>query len=331
MKNYSHVVSYLRTRPWAMHPDAALAMCEIVAARVAGEKFDADKADFVPDHGGTPYYVDIAAGISPQTASATARKDGRVAVLPIRGTILNRLSGMAAFSGGTGMEQLAKAFIQLRDDNGIKAIVLDIDSLGGSVEGLPETAKLIRDSREAKPIVAQVNVRAASAAYWLATAAQDIAVAPSGDVGSIGVITLHQDFSAALTEAGITTTIIASSPFKGEGNPYEPLSDDAKAAIEADVMAFDEMFHDAVAGARGAKVATVRSEFGQGRMVLAEEAVKRGMADRVATMEQTLNRFGASLYGAAPGRRAEVDEEYASRRRARRANRRFLQVANRTR
>lgn len=311
---YDRIVQFIASRPWAMHPDALGVMCDVVASRASGAPA---ATDYTPNFGGTPYFAEsIDAAIPGQTASATARREGRVAVLPIRGTILNRMSGIEAMSGGTSLEQLAKSFSSLVQDNGVKAIVLDVDSLGGSVEGLPEMASMIRDARGAKPITAQVNVRAASAAYWLASQAQDVAVAPSGDVGSIGVITVHQNMAAALEKAGIQTTIIASTPFKGEGNPYGPLSEDALASLQSDIGAFDAMFHDAVAQGRGAKEATVRAEFGQGRMVLAADAVKRGMADRVATLEQTLNRFGASMFGRS-GRQAAQDA-YQDRRRARR-------------
>jgi signal peptide peptidase SppA len=313
---YDRIVQFIASRPWAMHPDALGLMCEVVANRAGGGS--GPVAQYVPNFGGTPYLAEeLSAAIPGQSAAAVARREGRVAVLPIRGTILNRMSGMEAMSGGTSIEQLGKAFTGLVNDNGVKAIVLDVDSLGGSVEGLPEMASMIRDARSAKPIVAQVNVRAASAAYWLASAAAEIAVAPSGDVGSIGVITVHQNMSAALEQAGIETTIIASTPYKGEGNPYRPLSEEAHAALQSDVGAFDAMFHDAVAQGRGVKEAAVRSDFGQGRMVLAAEAVKRGMADRSATLEQTLNRFGASMFGRS-GRQAAQDA-YADRRRARRS------------
>jgi ClpP class serine protease len=88
------------------------------------------------------------------------------------------------------------------------------------------------------------------------------------------------------------------------------------------VAVFDGMFHDAVAEGRGLKAAKVRSDFGQGRMVLAAEAVRRGMADRIGTMEQTLNRFGASLAGGSP--RASAQEARAEKRMA---ARRFLRRA----
>lgn len=293
MNRYDRVLAYLAARPWAMEPSALRAMCEVVCARVSGQATPLPDG-CTPVIGGTP---EIAAAITPQSAAATARRDGRVAILPIRGTILHRMSGMQAASGGTSLETLSKSFVSLRDDKSVKAIVLDVDSPGGSVDGLMEAADLIRGSRGAKPIIAQVNVRAASAAYWLATQADEVVVSPSGEVGSIGVVTVHEDISGFLEKAGVKETVIASTPYKAEGHPYGPLTDEAMAAIKSDVDAFDAMFHDAVAEGRGVKASTVRAEYGQGRMVLATEAVKRGMADRVASMEQTLNRFGATMLG----------------------------------
>lgn len=295
---YERILGFLAAKPWAMEQSALHAMTEYVCARAAGTELEPTLETFEADRmGGTPWFADIGAAVGPQTAGAVARRAGRVAVLPVRGTILHRLSGMQAMSGGTGLETLARTFVGLRDDPQVKAIILDIDSPGGSVDGLPEMADLIRGSRGAKPIVSQVNVRAASAAYWLAVQADEVAVTPSGDVGSIGVITVHEDVSAMLEALGVKETVIASTPYKAEGHPYGPLSEEAHAAITTDVMAFDAMFHDAVAAGRGVKEGTVRSEFGQGRMVLAKDAVSRGMADRVATMEQTLNRFGATMLG----------------------------------
>jgi signal peptide peptidase SppA len=319
---YERIVQYIASRPWAMHPLAIGVMCDVIAARCADRPA---ATDFETAHGGAPFFAESipVAAIPGQTASAIARREGRVAVLPIMGTILHRMSGIDAMSGGTSLESVQKSLAALANDNGVKAIVLNVDSLGGSVEGLAETASLIRSIRDDKPVVAQVNVRAASAAYWLASQASEIVVSPSGDVGSIGVITVHQSLAEALQKAGIDVTVIASTPYKGEGNPYGPLSEEAAAAIKADVDAFDEMFHDAVASGRGRKVADVRENFGKGRMVLAAPAVRLGMADRVGTLEETLNRFGASMMGR-PARSA-AQAAYEDRRRARRG---FLRRAH---
>lgn len=321
--NHHELISQFRSRPWAIDSAAGGALVVEVASRLMRGDLGAS-GDVNPAFACDVLFAEALpeAAIPGQTAAAVARKEGRVAVLPIRGTILPR-----AGYYGAGLEQISKALVGLRDDASVKAIVLDINSLGGSVEGMPEFGELLRESRGTKPVVAQVNHRAASAGYWIASQGSELAVSPSGDVGSIGVITLHGDESGLYKWLGIDIKVLTSSnaPFKAEGHPFGPLSDEAQASIQSDLDAFESMFFDAVAAGRGVKVDVVKSTFGQGRMVLAEEAVKRGMADRVATLEQTLNRFGASLYGAS-GRRAEADaraDETAGRQKA---VRRFVQT-----
>lgn len=287
--NYAELASLIISRPWAIEAAAAAALCrEVAMAVVRGQVQPEQGAAPSADAACAPTYAEgIDAAVTPQNASAIARKEGRVAVLPVRGTILPRAATTWwGDSYGFGLDQFSKAITGLQGDSSVKATLLDISSLGGSVEGVREAGELIRELREAKPIVAQVNHRAASAAYWLAAQASEVVVSPSGDVGSIGVITMHANWKKAYADMGVDVTVMTSSgaPFKAEGNPYEELSEEAKASIQADLDAFESMFHEAVAAGRGRKVAEVREGFGQGRMVLAEEAVKRGMADRVATL-----------------------------------------------
>lgn len=301
--NYAEILSLMATRPWAIDASAGAALCVDLASRIMRGEMNAG-ADVNPAFACEPIFVDAApeAAIPGQTAAAVARKEGRVAVLPIRGTILPR-----AGYYGAGLEQISKQVTDLRNDNSVKAIVGHFDTLGGSVEGLPEAAAVIREAREVKPFVSMVGHRAASAGYWLASQGSEVVVSPSGDVGSIGVLTLHADERGLYKWLGIEMSVLRSSgaPFKIEGNPFEELGDEARGAIQADLDHFEAMFHGDIAAGRGVKASVVKETFGQGRMVLAEEAVKRGMADRVATLEQTLNRFGASLYGAS-GRKVEA-------------------------
>jgi capsid assembly protease len=95
----------------------------------------------------------------------------------------------------------------------------------------------------------------------------------------------------------VKVSMVSAGKFKTEGNPYEPLNDDARAALQAKVNAFYEMFVKAVAKGRGVAQAGVKGGFGQGRMLLAQDAVEEGMADRVATLDQTLARLGVKSSG----------------------------------
>jgi ClpP class serine protease len=107
-------------------------------------------------------------------------------------------------------------------------------------------------ARGIKPIVAQINTCAASAAYWIASQAEEVVVTPSGQAGSIGVYTIHEDISEMLAKEGIKETLIYSGEYKVMGNSFEPLSDEAKSIMQQRV---DELAASFVRGvARGRNV-----------------------------------------------------------------------------
>lgn len=277
---YAHILRAVASEIWAMDPDKLAAIVDFLAVKADGAMFTAEE---------------IEARIAPQTARAVARREGSVAVIPVRGVIASRASMMTDISsgGGASSEAIDQAVKAALADDDVKAIVLDIDSPGGNALGVDEAAARIFEARGTKPIVAQVNATAASAAYWLASAAQEIVVTPSGMVGSIGVYTVHEDVSAALEKLGVKRTLIGAGKFKGEG-VVEALTEEAIAARQNDVDTYYGMFVDRVAAGRGVKSQDVRDGFGQGRVVLAAAAVAQGMADRVGTLDETLSRFGVS-------------------------------------
>lgn len=213
---------------------------------------------------------------------------GRIAMVSIVGVIGDDCGAIPAGA-------IEQAIGNLGADKAIRAIVLSIDSPGGSVYGLPELATTIRKVAEAKNVVAVANPMAASAAYYIASQARSIAVPPSGEVGSIGVIAVHMDWSGALNSMGVKPTIVTSSKFKGEFSPLQPLSAEAKEELQRRVDSFDAMFVGDVAKGRNITENKVRATFGQGRMLDAKTAVSVGMADRVATLDQVLAKLGADM------------------------------------
>ena len=306
---YAHILAYVMSRPWAMEPKKMQAMIE--ALRIKAEGGDLP-VKIQANNGGVPFMAH-SAKIQQNTADKIARQPGSVAVLPVRGVLSYRMGSLEESSGNTTYERLGLSLRDLVGNDKIKAIVMDIDSPGGVTDGLPEFVEVMQSLKGPKPIVASVNTMAASAAYWIASQADDVAVSPSGEVGSIGVWTMHEDISAFLEANGIKETLIYAGDYKVEGNPYEPLTDEAKAAIQSQVDSFYGMFVDAVAQGRDRDSAFVKENFGKGRMVLAKDAVKAGMADRVASLEQTLNRYGASMYGESPRNRSNQARQQALR------------------
>jgi ClpP class serine protease len=109
------------------------------------------------------------------------------------------------------------------------------------------------------------------------------------------VFTVHEDISKALENEGVKVSMISAGKFKTEGNPYEPLSEEARAAIHESVNDGYEKFVNAIARNRNVKAADVRYGFGEGRVVSAEQAVSLGMADRVGTLDETVSRYFQNL------------------------------------
>ena len=216
---------------------------------------------------------------------------GSVEIIPVQGVIAQKMNLFSDISGGTSTELLAQQIQRAVDDSQVQTILLDIDSPGGSVFGVLELCDFMLQARAKKRIVALASPYAASAAYWIAASASEIVVAPSGMVGSIGVLMTHTEYTKAFEMQGIKTTIIRAGKYKVETNPYEPLNDDARAHLQAQCDEYYEMFVKGVASGRGVDPRTVRSSFGQGRMVMAAEAKTLGMADRLGTLDSTLGRL----------------------------------------
>ncbi len=223
-------------------------------------------------------------------------KGTAVAIIPVYGVIAQRMSLMDEISGpgGTSTERVMKDIKAAVADPAVSSILLDIDSPGGTVYGVPELAKEIYELRGRKPIVAIANSLAASAAYWIASAASEFHITPSGEAGSIGVFAEHLDMSKWLESEGLKPTLIHAGEYKIEGNQYEPLSDEAAAEIQRGVDRYYGMFTKAVAKYRGVSDAKVRSDFGKGRVFGAEEAVSSGMSDKISTFEQVLTRLSGT-------------------------------------
>lgn len=236
---------------------------------------------------------------------AQPRNQGVVAVVPIHGVIDRRSSLLAELFGGTSVDSIRASFRAALTDPDVKGIVLDVDSPGGYVSGIPELAGEIRAARGTKPIIALADGVAASAAYWLASQADELIATPSSQVGSVGVYSAHFDESGALEQVGVVATEITAGEFKAEESSLHPLTDEGRAAIQARTDAYYAMFVGAVADGRNVSAETVRNDYGKGRVLLAKDAQMAGMVDYVGTMEDALRRV--ARYSRAQGAAAEAD------------------------
>src|SRR3990172_3389350 len=218
-------------------------------------------------------------------------KAGRVARVPVVGPISRRESFWSIFFGGTSGEGLIKTLREVEADSSISTVLLDIDSPGGTVSGIPELAGEVRRLAGRKHVVALANSLTASAAYWLASQADEIVAAPEALVGSVGVFAVHEDWSKVWEQAGLKLTYITAGKYKVEGNFDEPLSDEARAHIQGIVDDAYSLFVSDVAKGRGVSAETVRADYGEGRVFTAKDAKAAGMVDRVAGFEETIRRL----------------------------------------
>lgn len=312
---YERIVRLALETPWAILPGKLAVIRELLAFRASGGRLTAEE---VRARLATPLGARIVMarnGKDSTTAARSSRKTagqgGAVAVLPLVGTIIPRLDLMAESSGAVSLQRFGAAFREAMADPEVGSIVIDVDSPGGMVDGVVEMADEIFEARastgsatgsgaDGKRIVAVANTFMASAAYWIGSAADEVVISPSAEVGSIGVLAMHQDFSEALAQEGVAVTLISAGKYKAEENPFEPLEEEAREAMQERVNEYYEMFVAAVARGRGVSVKDVRNGFGEGRVVWAKEAVRLGMADRVGTLNEVIGE----LVGGGSGRSA---------------------------
>jgi signal peptide peptidase SppA len=156
-----------------------------------------------------------------------------------------------------------------------------------------ELAAIIRSARGRKPVVAVANTLMASAAYWIGSQADEIIASPSAQVGSIGVICVHRDVSAAEAKLGIKTTLVTAGKYKGDGSEHEPLSDTAKASMQRMVDTYYAAFVQDISRGRAVTTAEVREGYGEGDVLSAKDAFKAGMIDGIGTLEQAIVRLAS--------------------------------------
>lgn len=292
MTRLSHVIAAVYDRPWFVREQTLSTIDGIVRMHARGDRLSPDEVRAQVDA------ASAAAG-----PRGGARTVGAVGVIPVYGVILPRANIMSEYSGGATIAALRESFRDALADDAIGTILFDVDSPGGYTDGVDELAQEIREARgQGKAIVAISNYLMASAALYLMSGADEIVASPSSEVGWVGCVQVHQEFSRALDAEGVTTNILRDPAGKYGGNAYEPLSDKARDEIMAVISERSAQFHVAVAKGRGVTVAKVKSDFGQGGGMTATRAKAVGMVDRVESFDDTIRRL-ASGKGPIPGAR----------------------------
>ncbi|MDR4503474.1 MAG: S49 family peptidase [Candidatus Scalindua sp.] len=217
------------------------------------------------------------------------RVDGDVAILPIEGIIQPKSDIWSYLFGGIGLDVLTQEFNALLKDSTVKAIVLDIDSPGGSVFGVQEFSKLVHSGSKVKPVFAISSAMATSAAYWIGSAASKVYITDEAvTTGSIGVIATHVDISELEKKIGIKTTEVTAGTKKRIVSDYAPLTDEGLEELQGQVAHIYNAFTGDVAKFRGVSVEEVLANMADGQLFLGSQGIKAGLVDGIKSMKGTI-------------------------------------------
>jgi capsid assembly protease len=214
--------------------------------------------------------------------------EGGIAVISVIGELVNRGAYIDASSGVVSYEGIARQLKEAGADTAVKAIIIDMETPGGSAIGCMETGALVREVAKSKPVYVVVNGMMCSAGYAIGSGATQIITTPSGVSGSIGVVMVHADYSSALEKKGIVATLIYSGDHKVDGNPYEALPDAVAADMQTRCSMIYEQFLAHVEQGRGVRFNAEAARATQARYYSGDDAVRLGLADKIGNFESAL-------------------------------------------
>ena len=268
--------------PWAIVPDKLQEIQAIYATHLRGEKIDIKG-------------IEAKLGQPLQNKEQGYEVIDGVAVIPVDGVISKRMNLFSQISGGASTELIGRDFRAALADPAVHALILRVDSPGGSVDGTQELARMIHGARGVKPIATYVDGMMASAAYWIGSAADKIYIGSDTDaVGSIGVVASHTDYSRREEMMGIKTTEIYAGKYKRIASEHHPLSEAGQQYMQDMVDYLYSVFVGEVASQRGTDTETVLKNMADGRVFIGQQAVSAGLVDGVSTLDQLIADLGAS-------------------------------------
>lgn len=209
------------------------------------------------------------------------------AIINVFGSLVQRASGAEAESGLTSYQQLSRELAMALEDADAQRMLFLVDSPGGEAAGVWDFVDQIAAAKKKKPTMALIDGMGASAAYAIASAAEQLYVTQGSTAGSIGVIASHVDQSKFDEKMGVTITHIFAGAHKADFSPHAPLTDGALAEIEKLVNDAYTLFVEKVSMARGLTAEAVRNT--EARLFTTAEAEQRGLINGVRTFAQLIN------------------------------------------
>lgn len=231
--------------------------------------------------------VDMAAGFSRETVRPYRVQNG-VAIIPVHGSLTHRFGYLQPTSGMTGYDGIRANIEMAQNDAAVKGFVYDINSPGGSVDGLFDLTDWAK-AFVTKPTRAIVDPQACSAAQMFASVADTVTLSRTDRMGSIGAIMAHVDISKMLEDGGEKITLITAGSRKAEGNSYEPLPDDVFERKKAELEEIRTMFVQTLVDNRGCDFNALMAT--EAAVLNAKQAVELKLADKIMSPADSLEEF----------------------------------------
>jgi protease-4 len=237
---------------------------------------------------------------------------GKIAIIQIEGMLLDERTSTLLQQGENPLSLFTQQLEQCANDDSVKAIVLRVNSPGGSVTTSDIMYNALINFRKTthKPVVASAQEVMASGSYYVSCASDKIVVNPTSIVGSIGVIFDSFDFEDTLTKLGIRAEAIKSAPLKDMGSPYKHLTPEAREVMQGMVDEYYARFKKLVATNRGITDANTMDLVSDGRVFSGTRAVELKLADQTGGLPDAINV--AREMGGVPGAKVVMfKREYA--------------------
>ena len=277
---YPNVMAAFYGEAWMILPETLHMMEQILLERASGAR-------------PSPEEIQARVGSGGYGQSRDSPAPRGVALIPLHGPIVNRAGMMEQMSGMTSPQTFGEAVRAAADDDAVDHIVLDVDTPGGTVSGTHDAAEAVRYAKGKKNVVAVANDLMASAGYYIGAQAGKVMALESSSLGSIGVVMAHRDVSAAQTMLGLKTTVLYSGKGKALGNPYSPLSDTDRTALQAMLDEMRAGFVNAVAVGRGIDPARAAERYPDAALYIGQAAIDAGLADEIGTLSSVLASLSA--------------------------------------
>ena len=259
---YTHIIEAVSRRPWMITPEAHHSICMLLEKKL--------KADF------SNQKLEDREGFFGETLESMQIVDG-IAYIPVKGILARGVSAIEKSCGVCDYGDIETDLLEASNDETVVGIVLDIDSPGGTVNGLYEVAQEIESVNAKKPVVAHTSGQMCSAAYYIAAACSAVTASPSSSVGSVGVIIQVLDETKALEMEGLKIETFRSDPMKAVGARGTSLTDDQRKYIQSIVDESAQGFKKHVMHNRRISDESALD----GRVFSAETAKRLGFVDEV--------------------------------------------------